>query len=299
MNKKQKVTALAFCISLLMIATLNGQQTVSYESALLTVVNDTIVAAEAPGIVNEIAAKAGADVESGQIVVALNQSEFKAEFEVAKMRKLIAELEASNDVDIRFAKKSIAVNRKLFERSANARSQYTKSISKSDLDRLKLELEQSILSSEQATLQAKVAGRQVLLEKENAAVAEVRLENRSIRSPLKGKVEQIFVQKGEWANAGQPIVRIVDPTRLRVKAIFDTEYFRRIRLGNQATFTYSNDGDEFDVVAKVSFVSSVIQNGKFQAWVDISNDDLELIPGVKGTLTVELTEKVKLPEKSK
>ena len=278
-------------VTLVVATSLNAQESATYESALLTVVHDTVVASESPGIVKKVRLEAGSDVEQGQILVALNRKEFEAEMEVTKLRMAIAELEASNDVDVRFAQKSMEVNQKLLQRSQNAREKYAKSIAQTDVDRVRLEFEQSVLSEEQAMLQAKVASRQFQLEKENFQLAEIRLENRNVCSPLKGRVEQIFVQNGEWVNAGQPIARIVDPTKLRVKAIFDTDYFKRIELGASADFSYINDEIEYRATGQVTYKSSVVKDGKFQAWVDVENSDLRLIPGIKGTLQVKLLER--------
>lgn len=280
--------AATVAIALGLQTTASAQDSAVYDTALLTIVNDTIIAAEAPGIVRDIAVEAGSDVDNEEVLVKLNQESFEAEVNVTKARLAIAKLEASDDINIRFAAKSLEVNCKLLKRSLDARRAYEKSISKNEVDRLELEVQQAKLSREQAESQQKIASQNYDLEFANLGVAALNLDNRNVRAPFAGRVEQLFVQTGQWISAGAPIARVVDLKQLRIKAIFNQRYILGIKPGNQAMFSYSIGDTKFETSGRVTFVSSEIKNEVFQVWVDIDNSELSLLPGVQGKLEIEL-----------
>ena len=267
-----------------------AQEYAEFDTALLTPISDTLLASETPGIVRAILVEPGEDVYESNVLVELNKESFEADLRVAETEKSVAEIEASNDVDIKFAEKTYEVNKKLLERSRCARKQYARSVTQTDIDRLQLELEQSQLSKRQAQLTLDIATETTNLRSDMVGVAKLNLKNRNITAPIDGRIEQLFVQKGQWVNAGAPIARVVDLTSLRVKAIFPVENYLRIKKGNSARFSYKIGEREFEVDGEVTYVNSVLRDNVFQVWVDIDNADLKLIPGVQGKLSVELTE---------
>ena len=277
------------CLLLLVCHPSLAQEQVEFDTALLTTVNDTILASDAPGVVRDVAIQAGQDVVAADIIVALNKDEYQAELEVKLSEKAVAEIEATNDADVEFAEKSFEVNQRLLFRSRQAREQYAKSVSQTDMDRLQLELQQTQLSKRQACLQLDIAKETTKVKSNEVDVARLRLANRDIKAPIDGRIEQIFVQKGQWVNAGSPIARIVDLKKLRVKAIFPVEHYLKIKKGNSAKFAYEIGEDGFEVKGIVTYVNSVVRDNVFQVWVDIDNSDLKLIPGAQGKLSVELS----------
>lgn len=269
--------------------TLAAQQYAEFESALLTAINDTVLTPEDAGVVREIHAQPGTDVQRADVIVVLNKETFAAELRVAEAEKVVAEIEASNDVNIQYAKKTFEVSQKLLNRSQRARQQYEKAVTQTDMDRLQLELEQSRLSQRQARLQLDIAHQTTRLKAEKVNVARLRLANRDIRAPIDGRIEEVFVQPGQWIDAGSPIARIVDLKSLRVKAIFPLEHYLNIQTGNSASYEYRMGERELELGAVVTYVSSVVRDNVFQVWVDIDNSDLILTPGVQGKLRIELS----------
>ena len=131
----------------------------------------------------------------------------------------IAQQEAENDVDIRFAEKSSAVSEKQLLKSQNAVREFALSISETEIDRLKLERDQALLSKEQAELEQAGSELTVKLRDEQSKLAALQLDRRVIRSPLDGEIVEVAIQRGEAVASGQSIVRIVSLKRLRVKAV--------------------------------------------------------------------------------
>jgi HlyD family secretion protein len=65
------------------------------------------------------------------------------------------------------------------------------------------------------------------------AKAEVRLAYTELRAPIHGIVDVRAVRTGEVVSAGQPIVTLIDPDDLWVRADVEETYIDRVRLGDQ------------------------------------------------------------------
>jgi len=67
------------------------------------------------------------------------------------------------------------------------------------------------------------------------AKADVRLSYTEIRAPLDGIVDVRPVRVGEVVTAGQPIITVIDPDDLWVRADVEETYIDRVRIGDKLT----------------------------------------------------------------
>jgi multidrug resistance efflux pump len=67
------------------------------------------------------------------------------------------------------------------------------------------------------------------------AKAEVRLAYAEVRAPIDGIVDVRAVRVGEVVNPGQPIVTLINPDDLWVRADIEETYIDRVRLGDKMT----------------------------------------------------------------
>jgi len=65
--------------------------------------------------------------------------------------------------------------------------------------------------------------------------ADVRLAYTEIRSPIDGIVDVRAVRSGEVVTAGQPLLTLVNPDDLWVRADVEESYIDRIRIGQKLT----------------------------------------------------------------
>jgi HlyD family secretion protein len=65
--------------------------------------------------------------------------------------------------------------------------------------------------------------------------ADVRLAYAEIRAPLAGVVDVRAARAGEYVTTGQPVVTLVDPDDLWVRADLEESYVDRVRLGDALT----------------------------------------------------------------
>ncbi|MFN3194109.1 MAG: efflux RND transporter periplasmic adaptor subunit [Aureliella sp.] len=293
-HDKKYATALALMIGLSSIVSAEGQeaaatksstQIASINNAQLTLIENVSVASRDGGIVESVTIKEGDSVEAGKIIFQLDTALYQAEADARRVESAIADKERLNRVDLKYAEKSSAVNRQLLVRSQDAYDQYARSITKTEIDRLELELEKSILSADQARHDIFVNELGFDLSKEKLTLAELRLGYRNIRTPIAGVIAEVLAKEGEWVAEGQAVARVIDPSRLRVEVLVNQELIFRIQKGQRVLF--ENSFGDISSEGEVIFVSPEVNpfNETARIWAEIDNSELKLRPGFKGTLS--------------
>ena len=285
------------CVTLLLTAQIPAlalaiqENTLTSTSAITQLVDDVKVASDDPGVLRNLLRKVGQSVSQGEPLATLDDTLYEAEYRAAVKDRQVAEVEASNNVNLLFAQKSNELNEKILKRSQLANHSYPKTISRTEIDQLELQQEQSELSERQAGLEQEVARLNLQLKRERENVAKVRLQNRKISAPLSGLVVETYVQPGEWVGAGQPIARIVNLDCIRIRAAFPQEQiFAAQQLSRKANFVFQRDGEDVQLPAEVVFVSPEVAGRQrdFEIWAEVDNRDRKLLAGVDGKLIVEL-----------
>ncbi len=75
------------------------------------------------------------------------------------------------------------------------------------------------------------------------AKADVRLRYTEVRAPIDGIVDVRAARSGEFVQAGQPIVTLINPDDLWIRADVEETYIDRVRLGDKMTVRLPS-GDE-------------------------------------------------------
>ena len=256
----------------------------------LYVTESVRLAAKEPGIVEHII-ELGEKVDAGQTIVALDDELLKAQIVTAEKELGIAQLAAENDIDLRFAKVSSEVNQRVLERSKAANRQYAKAISKTEIERLRLELERSKLSAEQAARTGKTNILTQQLKRAQVDMAEIQLASRTITAPNSGLVTEVLTHKGEWVNAGQPVARIVSTDKLRFTGFVDSREILPSAISDKATLeiqTGTGPSSKLERSVKVTFINPEIDpaSGLFEIRAEVDNSDQQLFAGLKSKLKI-------------
>ena len=239
-----------------------------------------------PGIVEKICVAVGDTIEAGDTIAILDRKLFQAEVNAATNEFAAANEQAKNETDLEFARISYAVNQKVFQRSEAARKQFAKSVSKTELERLRLESERTRLSGVQAQQQRKINELTASLQKDRLQIAALRLENRTIKSKIGGTIVEIFNTPGEFVNSGQPIARILNLKRLRVVCAGRLNKLDPEQIPESAVFKIQKGDQEESFPAKITFVSPEIDPVRqtYTIWAEIENPNGELKSGLVGRL---------------
>ena len=206
-----------------------------------------------------------------------------------------------NDVDLRFAKKSIAVSEAEFQRSKTAAENYPKSVSRSELDQARLVTERSKLSAEQAERDMDSNRLRLVSACQQVKLLDKRIEMARVKAPLAGLVSVIYKKPGEWASIGEPSVQMIRLDKLRINAFVDGTRFDRSLRGAPVKFTVKlPPGDrEATFNGRVSYVDPEISAVKdVRIRIDIDNPDLTLRKGTVGKLEIDVAAKRMMPDDS-
>jgi HlyD family secretion protein len=94
-------------------------------------------------------------------------------------------------------------------------------------------------------------------------LAKVQLGYTTIHSPLDGIVSEKLIEEGELVRAGVPILSLVDPKQLYVKATIDEYDAQKVKLGQEALIRVDAFPGE-TLEGKVYQISPIVSGGKLE-----------------------------------
>lgn len=210
--------------------------------------NDVIVSPQVGGQVSRLSVSEGDTVAPGQLIAVIAPAELKAEqtFYAHSADALTAQVTASAAALAAAQAQDSEANANV----ANARLTYQRDsavaaaggLTPEALDRARTAFTVAQARADAAEKQV-VAARSALQaarQQRDAATAQatradVRLGYTEVRSPIAGIVDVRAVQQGEVVTAGQPVVTLINPDSLWVRADVEESYIDRIRLGDTLT----------------------------------------------------------------
>jgi len=165
-------------------------------------VDEVAVSAERRGIVAAIA-RPGDRVDAGQDVARLRDSVLKASL-------AIAQREAANDVEVRFAQMASQLANLKYQWAVDANAKNAGTVSEQELKELQLAADRAALQCEQAEHGLAVARLKL-------AEMSLAVESLHISAPFAGQVLGVYKQVGEFVQEGEPLAAIVSADRVRVE----------------------------------------------------------------------------------
>lgn len=168
----------------------------------VTFVDEVAISSERRGIVAAIA-RPGDRVDAGQDVARLRDSVLKAGL-------AIAQREAANDVEVRFAQKAAELAELKFQWAAEANGKNAGTVSEQELKELRLAADRAVLQCEQADNALAIARLKL-------AEMSVTVESLHVAAPFAGRVRAVYMQAGEFVQEGEVLAEIVNADRVRVE----------------------------------------------------------------------------------
>ncbi len=267
----------------------HGDETLRIDSVLLELIEQADVPARDPGVIEAISVKEGNLVNKGDTLVQLDITEPRLEVGRAKLELGIARQESKNDVDVRFAEKSLEVAEAELQRALDSVADYPKSVSQTELDRLKLTAERTRLEIEQAKHVLIVADMNAQLAQNALETAESKFDRQTIRAPIDGVVVQVYRRSGEWVEPGQQVVRLLRMDRLRAEGFVDSLEIDEFPVGSPIELqTMAGKGPAKTFTGKLVFVSPEVDpvNNQVRVWAEVDNPHMQLKPGMSAAMVV-------------
>jgi RND family efflux transporter MFP subunit len=124
--------------------------------------------------------------------------------------------------------------------------------------------------------------------KANYELIKSRYEKTFIKAPFSGIFDKKYIEEGEYAAPGTPIVSLVSMDRVKIEAGVPENYVNDIKAGNNVKIVF-NDLGGITYDEKISYVGSTINsdNRTFPVEIIISNRDGKIKPELNADVKIE------------
>lgn len=246
------------------------EQVIEQAPGTLTAVREAMISSRIMAVISEITFSAGDSVQKGQLLVRLESRDLEAR--VAQARESLNAAQAR----LADAEKEYERMQKLFDQNIVPRSQ---------LDTA----EANYIAN-----QAEVERAQQALQEARASLAYALLE-----APFAGRVVDRFLEPGDMATPGQPILKIYDPQQMRIEAYVRETLIGRLTPGQELPVRI----DALDV-RLTGFIEEVVpqaEPGSRSVRVKVGLPERpDLYPGMFGRIVMETgqTRRIYVPQQA-
>jgi macrolide-specific efflux system membrane fusion protein len=262
--------------------------------AQVSLIQNTFIAAPIAGFAARVLVAEGDRVEQGRELVRFDSEQVEMELEAARAAYDAACLESDNDVNVRYAKRTMEVHQQELKQSMDANRKFTGSVSESEIAKQQLVVDQARLAIEQAEHELQIALAKAREKLASAQIVEALLRKHGVRSTVSGLVVEVAVEPGEWMEAGSPIVRIISLDPIRVECFIDGTKYGPELVGRSIEFRPNAAGAAAvaeatePLLGEVTFVSPELHpiTGQSRLWATIKNPKLTVRAGMRGRMVI-------------
>lgn len=260
---------------------------------LVSLIHEVDVPAIEAGQVLEVEAREGMLVESGSLLMQMDDELVRRRQEVAALESEAAMAKADSDVNIRYSKAASEVAHVDYDSIVTLNKRSAGTISASEERRKLFEWKSRELQIEQAELEQQVTQITGRVKQAEMAAADVSLRRHRITSPLAGMVVAVNKHAGEWAAPGESLVRIVRIDRLRLEGFVKQSEFDPAEIDNCLVQVEARMArgriEQFE--GKITFVHPQLEaDGEYRVWAEVVNRSAGkhwlLRPGMHVDMTV-------------
>ena len=222
------------------------------------------------GRIESLAVREGQRVGRGQVLLRLDRA--LEELEVQRRRLLLADrarLEELRSKE-RILGEQVAALKPLLQAGGIARKQF--------------EDEEMALNNVIAERRALEVAKQ--REKVELDLAIEAFERRHLRSPIQGVVTKILQREGESVAANEPVLHVVDVSRVRFMGTVPAAQGAQLKLGRSVTIQLGLSEQSASRQGRLVFVSPVTDaaSGLVEVIAEFDNPDGSVKPGVSGRM---------------
>ncbi|MEE9558372.1 MAG: efflux RND transporter periplasmic adaptor subunit [Candidatus Brocadiales bacterium] len=213
---------------------------------------DVDVRSEIDGIVQEIFFEEGDRVKKGDLLVAMDDSEYRYK-------------ELENEGEVLKAKADLSLALKTFDRMKNLYKEGVISGQDYDIAEADVELKEASMKSAQAIL----------------SFAKDELNDTRIHAPITGIVSEKFIDVGEYVTEGSTdLLNIIDIDPIKLEFTVPAKYFSYVKVGQEVSVSVEAYPDE-KFTGRVYYINPkiAIDTRRFRCYARIQNPDGRLSPG--------------------
>ena len=221
---------------------------------------EVTVSAEASGKVLCFTAEEGTNVQAGEVLGVIDTMQLYLQREQL-LRQQAALLRSRPDVEKQVAslRKQIDKQKREVKRvenllAGNAATQKQLDDADTQLDVLQRQLDATLssLNSSNASIEQNAAAAEWQIKQIND-----RLEKSRIVSPINGTVLVKYIEPGEMAVQGRPMMKVADLDKMYLRAYFTSDQLANIQLGQEVRVIADYGGDEqIEYTGTISWIAS-------------------------------------------
>ncbi len=263
--------------------------TVTVTGALVTVVQERDIAARETGLISKVHFKAGEFIDANSVLAELDSTQARLKVEEAQIQYNKALEAASSDLESRAARKSLDVSKAELARAQEANKQFSKSISQTEMDRLRLTTERAELLIEQSEQTARLTKLDADLRKNQLDFAQHTLDRHRIFTPISGMVVQVSFHPGEWVETGKSIARVLRLDRLGCEGRVAAESVDVSMIGRPVRITiHPPNGKSVTLPGQLTFVDPQVNRIKKDVLIraEFDNAKLTILPGMAAEIEI-------------
>ena len=267
----------------------------------VALIEEARISANEAGELVELEARLGLEVEPDTVLGRIDDRQPQAELRVAEQEAEVARTQAESDIEIKVADKLTQVSKAEYDQVMDANAKVPGAKSQSEIRIKRYKWEEARLQTEKATIEQQVMVMTADAKNAKLDAAKIAIERRQIKSRIKGQVVELLLHPGEWANPGDPVLRIIRLDTLWIEGFVSIkECNPSSLLGHKAEFKSPLNDTTF--VGKIEFVKPEIEPGGELVLIKakvintrLANNQWVLLPGLKGQMAIDLTEVAELP----
>jgi multidrug efflux pump subunit AcrA (membrane-fusion protein) len=264
-------------------------------NCLLSLAEEAQVPAQEAGLLTKIPVREGQSVSVGDLLAQIDDAQPRVAAEVARSKLNVALKEATDDINVRYAKAAAAVAKMSYEKGVDANRKITGTVPEMEIQERWLKWREMTLSIEKAQKEMEVASLQVAVSQAELKAAEVNIDRRHITAPLNAVVVELSRHEGEWVQPGDPVMRLVRVDLLRVEGYVKASEYSQldIKKGQPAQVVVSLPRERRETFAgKIVYVKPIVEGGNFLVRAEVENRRSEgiwvLSPGQNAEMTIQL-----------
>lgn len=262
---------------------------VTVTGALVTVIQERDVAASETGLISKVHFKAGELVDAGAVLAELDSTQAQLKLQEAQIQYSKAIELARSDLESRAAIKSLEVSRAELARAQEAVERFSKSISQTEMDRLRLTTERAELLVEQSAQTARISKLEADLRKNQLDFAQHTLDRHQVRTPISGMVVQVSFHPGEWVETGKSVARVLRLDRLGCEGRIASESVDVSMIGRPVQVTiHTPGGESVTLPGSLTFVDPQVNRIKKDVLIraEFDNPKLTILPGMSAEIEI-------------
>ena len=237
------------------------------------------LSAERAGVLDMVALE-GQVVKQGELVAHTRDNLVKATLAVATRQ-------AMNDVEIRFARKTSELAQVEYERDLQANSIVPGTVSDLTLRAHRLDAEKPLLQLEQAETNLEI---EKLRRNETLELLRVH----SVTAPIDGQVRTVFKKKGESVAEGEPILELVNTSRVKVEGYVHLRDLENVKIGSVVRVQLDIPDVELPIErltfpGRIAYVDVKVEpvTHRVKVWAEVSNDQGVLKDGLTARMMID------------